>query len=387
MAFYARWVRRSSGGGGSSSSSRPTGPSTGHSDGWTDIRKEIGSAEDGDTVTIDMNGETEVPAEIFEEIAGKDITVELDMGGGVTWTVDGRDVPEDVSLSDLDLGVDMDTSGISVDVINTVTGEYGAVQVSLDHDGAFGFALTLTAPLGRENAGYWANLYHYDEGEEALTFETSARIAADGSAALRMTHASQYAIVIDEKSHALPFEDVGTDAWYSDAVAYVYRNGLMSGTSGSTFSPDAAITRAQLVTILWRMAGSPQVNGLMDFDDVSQDAYYAEAVRWAASEGIAGGYGNGLFGSDDPITREQMAAILYRFAQHMGYDVSIGEDTNILSYTDAPDVSGYAVAALQWACGAGIIRGTGDGSTLTPQGGATRAQAAVILTRFCAQSQ
>ena len=385
VAFYARWVRRSSGGGGSSS--RPTGPSTGHSDGWTDIREEIGSAEDGDTVTIDMNGETEVPAEIFEEIAGKDITVELDMGGGVTWTVDGRDVPEDVSLSDLDLGVDMDTSGISVDVINTVTGEYGAVQVSLDHDGAFGFALTLTAPLGRENAGYWANLYHYDEGEEALTFETSARIAADGSAALRMTHASQYAIVIDEKSHALPFEDVGTDAWYSDAVAYVYRNGLMSGTSGSAFSPDAAITRAQLVTILWRMAGSPQVNYLMDFDDVSQDAYYAEAVRWAASEGIAGGYGNGLFGSDDPITREQMAAILYRFAQHMGYDVSIGEDTNILSYTDAPDVSGYAVAALQWACGAGIIRGTGDGSTLTPQGGATRAQAAVILTRFCAQSQ
>ena len=386
MAFYARWVRRSSSGGGGSSS-RPTGPSTGHSDGWTDIREEIGSAEDGDTVTIDMNGETEVPAEIFEEIAGKDITVELDMGGGVTWTVDGRDVPEDVSLSDLDLGVDMDTSGISVDVINTVTGEYGAVQVSLDHDGAFGFALTLTAPLGRENAGYWANLYHYDEGEETLTFETSARIAADGSAALRMTHASQYAIVIDEKSHALPFEDVGTDAWYSDAVAYVYRNGLMSGTSGSTFSPDAAITRAQLVTILWRMAGSPQVNGLMDFDDVSQDAYYAEAVRWAASEGIAGGYGNGLFGSDDPITREQMAAILYRFAQHMGHDVSIGEDTNILSYTDAPDVSGYAVAALQWACGAGIIRGTGDGSTLTPQGGATRAQAAVILTRFCAQSQ
>ena len=386
MAFYARWVRRSSGGGGSSSS-RPTGPSTGHSDGWTDIREEIGSAEDGDTVTIDMNGETEVPAEIFEEIAGKDITVELDMGGGVTWTVDGRDVPEDTDLSDLDLGVDMDTSGISVDVINTVTGEYGAVQVSLDHDGAFGFALTLTAPLGRENAGYWANLYHYDEGEEALTFETSARIAADGSAALRMTHASQYAIVIDEKSHALPFEDVGTDAWYSDAVAYVYRNGLMSGTSGSTFSPDAAITRAQLVTILWRMAGSPQVNGLMDFDDVSQDAYYTEAVRWAASEGIAGGYGNGLFGSDDPITREQMAAILYRFAQHMGYDVSIGKDTNILSYTDALDVSGYAVAALQWACGAGIIRGTGDGSTLTPQGGATRAQAAVILTRFCAQSQ
>ena len=93
-----------------------------------------------------------------------------------------------------------------------------------------------------------------------------------------------------------------------------------------------------------------------------------------------------MFGPDDPITREQLAVMLHRYAQHEGFDVSIGEDTNILSYADAFDVSGYAVSALQWACGAGIISGTGDGSTLTPQGEATRAQAATVLMRFCEQS-
>ena len=118
-------------------------------------------------------------------------------------------MPAGASLSDLDLGVSLGTDGIAADVINTVTGELGSVQITLAHDGEFGFALTLTAPLGRENAGYWANLYHYDEVNARLVFETSVIIADDGSAALRMTHASQYAIVIDEIDHALPFADVG----------------------------------------------------------------------------------------------------------------------------------------------------------------------------------
>ena len=158
--------RRSSGGG----SSRPTrdeGPSTGDSDGWR-----------------------EVPGSIFEEVAGKDVTVEFDMGD-VTWTVNGQDVPTNTDLSDLDLGVDLGTSGISVDVINTVTGELGSVQITLAHSGEFGFALTLTAPLGKENAGYWANLYHYDEDAKALNYETSAKIDDEGDVALRMTHDSR----------------------------------------------------------------------------------------------------------------------------------------------------------------------------------------------------
>ena len=181
----------------------------------------------------------------------------------------------------------------------------------------------------------------------------------------------------------LPFTDVPEGVWYEDAAAYVYEHGLMAGTSATTFAPDATTSRSMIATILWRMAGSPVVNYAMDYTDVAQGQWYSEAIRWAASEGIVGGYGNGLFGTNDPITREQFAAMLYRFAQEQGYDVSIGENTNILSYTDVADLSEYAISAMQWAVGAGIINGTGDGSTLSPKGQATRAQAAAMLMRCC----
>ena len=181
----------------------------------------------------------------------------------------------------------------------------------------------------------------------------------------------------------LPFTDVSENAWYSEAVRYVYAHGLMEGTSATAFSPDATTSRSMIAAILWRMAGSPVVNYAMDYTDVAQGQWYSEAIRWAASEGIVGGNGNGLFGTNDPITREQFAVMLYRYAQEQGYDVSVGENTNILSYTDAADLAEYAIPAMQWAVGAGLITGTGDGSTLTPQGQATRAQAAVMLMRFC----
>ena len=186
-----------------------------------------------------------------------------------------------------------------------------------------------------------------------------------------------------EISAELPFTDVPEGAWYEDAAAYVYQHGLMAGTSATTFAPDATTSRSMIATILWRIAGSPVVDYAMDFADVPQVQWYSEAVRWAASEGIVSGYGNGTFGTNDSITREQFAAMLYRFAQKQGYDVSVGENTNILSYTDAEDVAEYAIPAMQWAVGAGIISGTGDGSTLSPQGQATSAQAAVMLMQFC----
>ena len=182
---------------------------------------------------------------------------------------------------------------------------------------------------------------------------------------------------------SLPFTDIADNAWYADAVHYVYKHGLMAGTSATTFAPDVTTSRAMIATILWRMAGSPVVNYAMDYTDVAQNQWCSEAIRWATSEGIVGGYGNGLFGTNDPITREQFAVMLWRYAQTEGYDVSVGENTNILSYTDVSDVAEYAIPAMQWACGAGIITGTGDGSALSPQGQATRAQAAVMLTRFC----
>ena len=194
----------------------------------------------------------------------------------------------------------------------------------------------------------------------------------------RVTVEASFAEIAPEP---LPFGDVDDGDWFADAVRFVYESGMMNGVSETDFAPHATTSRSMIVTILYRLEGEPVVDDAMDFTDVAGDAYYAEAVRWAASEGIVGGYGGGLFGAEDAVTREQLAVILYRYAVYKGYDVSIGEDTNILSYADFADLSEYAIPAMQWACGAGIVNGTSE-STLTPQGEATRAQVAAMLMRF-----
>lgn len=178
-----------------------------------------------------------------------------------------------------------------------------------------------------------------------------------------------------------PFDDAGRGDWFYDSVVYVYENGLMDGVSDTLFDPDGTVTRAQLVTMLWRLDGEPSVNYALPFTDVSVGEWYAEAVRWAAGEGIVNGVSETEFAPNAAVTREQLAAILHRYAQHKGYDVSIGESTNILSYSDFASISEYAISAMQWACGEGIITGVTE-STLEPQGTATRAQSAAMLMRF-----
>lgn len=183
-----------------------------------------------------------------------------------------------------------------------------------------------------------------------------------------------------------PFDDVDEAAWYFDAVRYVFENGLLQGTSDTLFSPDLTTTRAMIVTVLWRMAEEPVINYAMTFDDVPEGLWYSEAVRWAAGEGIVTGYDDTRFGPNDAVTREQLAAMLYRYAVSQGRDVSVGEDTNILSYADAFSVSEYAVSALQWACGEGIVTGRDDG-TLSPQDSALRSEFSAMLMRFCGVQQ
>ena len=205
------------------------------------------------------------------------------------------------------------------------------------------------------------------------------RMLTEGVTSVRMT--KNVTVYAGWRRTELPFIDVRGDDWFYDDVAYVYENGLMNGTSETTFSPYISTTRGMIVTILYRMEGKPAVFGACPFTDVKAGAYYERAIVWAAENGIVKGYGNGCFGPDDQITREQMAAILYRYAKNRGLDVSVGENTNILSYDDALDISEYAVPAMQWACGAQIIHGA-DGR-LTPGAKATRAQVAAILHRFC----
>lgn len=363
----------------------PAVPTTPGKDASQQAVDKIESAQGGETVNVDLTtGKTELDKEVFEELSGKDATLEVKVPGGVTWTVNGKDIPAGADLTDLDLSVDMDTGTIPAEAVNSVAGEAGTMQLTVKNDGEFGFTMTLTAPVGAKNAGLWANLYHYDEAAGNLVYTASSLVDRNGYASLPVGSAGQYALVLDGKSHALPFTDLAAGAWYEDSVAYVYRHDLMSGFSEATFGPNAALSRAQLCQILYNMEGRPAVTGGGSFSDLADGAWYTDAVTWAASQGIVDGYGGGLFGPDDNITREQLASILYRYAQARGDDVSVGEDTNILSYSDAADVAGYAVSAMQWACGAGVITGISE-SALAPRGEATRAQTAAMLMRFCEQ--
>ena len=176
------------------------------------------------------------------------------------------------------------------------------------------------------------------------------------------------------------FSDVKTSAWYHEDVQYVSENGLMKGTGENLFSPDATTTRGMIVTILYRLEAEPSPTGACPFQDVASGKYYEKAIAWAAENGIVSGFSADTFGPDQNITREQMAAILYRYATYKKYDVSTAGDLS--KFPDADKVSSYAVDAMKWANAAGLINGSNDGK-LYPAGNATRAQVAAILTRFC----
>ncbi len=177
----------------------------------------------------------------------------------------------------------------------------------------------------------------------------------------------------------LPFADVSSSDWFYNDVRYVYEKGIMDGTGADRFSPNAPLTRAMIVTILYRMAGSPSVSGSSDFTDVAAGKWFAKAVAWAAANGIVNGYGSGLFGPNDPVTREQLAAILYRYAVYGGM-TAVTLEENLGGFADTAQLSAYAIQAMNWAVGQGLINGSG--SNLVPKAQATRAQVAAIIHRY-----
>ena len=178
-----------------------------------------------------------------------------------------------------------------------------------------------------------------------------------------------------------PFTDVDTAKWYHLSVDYVLTHKMMNGVSSRAFAPNANLTRGMLVQILYNLEGKPKGTAA-NFSDVQADAWYAEAVGWAATNKVVTGYADGTFRPNAAVTREQAAAILYRYAQSKDIDVSVGENTNILSYVDVQQASEYAIPALQWAVGAGVLNGKND-SRLAPTGTATRAEIAAIMQRWC----
>ena len=177
------------------------------------------------------------------------------------------------------------------------------------------------------------------------------------------------------------FTDVNAGAWYADAVDFVVSNGIMNGVSETSFAPNAPCTRAMVVTMVWRMAGAPAVDDPMPYTDVPEGRWYTEAIRWAASTGAVNGTSEDTFAPDAPVTREQLAAILYRYAQARGKGFT-GAWMFPLDYSDAADVSRWADEAMHWMTMHGVITGMGDG-TLAPKANATRAQIATMFMRFC----
>lgn len=234
-----------------------------------------------------------------------------------------------------------------------------------------------------KNKGTTIDLAQYAPTKSGATFEgwyadkgltkkiTSVKLDANTTVYAKWTEAPV---------SGLPFKDVKTADWFYNDVKYVYEKGMMAGTAADVFAPNATTTRAMIVTILYRLEGSPAVTGTSAFVDVPAGQWYTDAVNWAAANQIVKGTSATTFAPNDSITREQMAAILYRYAQYKGYDVT--KKADLSGYSDNSQVSAYAKDALAWANAAKLINGVTN-TTLAPQGNATRAQVSAILHRFC----
>ena len=222
----------------------------------------------------------------------------------------------------------------------------------------------------------------YQVGSVAVTDRFGDPVAvteqADGTYTFVMPN-GQVTVTVTFAEAPLPFPDVTEGDWFYDAVRYAYETGLMDGVGDNLFAPNSQTTRAQLVTILYRLAGEPEPGGDSGFSDVAAGTWYTDAVAWAAENGIVNGVNDTEFAPGDDLTRQQLVTILYRYAESKGYDVSASADLS--GYPDAGQVQDYAQPAMAWAVAEGIVEGV-DG-TLNPAGNATRAQIATILMRFC----
>ena len=222
----------------------------------------------------------------------------------------------------------------------------------------------------------------YQVGSVAVTDRFGEAVAvtenADGTYTFTMPN-GQVTVTVTFEQAPLPFPDVTEGDWFYDAVRYAYENGLMDGVEDNRFAPNSATTRAQLVTILYRLEGQPTVSGNLPFTDVETGIWYTDAILWAAQNGIVNGVNDTEFAPGDEITRQQLVTILYRYAEAKGCDVSASADLS--GYPDAGQVQDYAQPAMAWAVAEGIVEGM-DGN-LNPAGNASRAQIATILMRFC----
>ena len=371
-------------GGSSNSSPSYTPPQTATQQAVSSIQ----SARPGSTVNMNLPaGKAVVEAGVLKNLAGRQVTLNVQTGD-IIWTIQGMDVPSGTSLNKLDLSVDTKATAVPDQVVRSVAGTSRTAQFSLAHNGAFGFNAQLSMKTEKRNIGLWANLYYYNPASRALEFQHASQVDSAGRMSFPFQHASDYVVIFDKTKHKTapsiawsnPFRDVAQGAWYYDSVAYVHQNGLFSGTSAASFSPNAVTTRGQIVSILYNLAGSPTVRSGNTFRDVPSSAYYANAVEWAAAMGLTSGTGSGLFLPDAPVTREQLAVFLSQYAKQHG--VELAGSSSLQRFSDYRSASNYAQQPLAWAVSQGLLSGFEDGS-LRPRSPATRAQTASILRQLC----
>ncbi len=244
-----------------------------------------------------------------------------------------------------------------------------------------GASLTLSLPytLGEGENPSDVKVWYLNDAGELIQINGTYN-ASTGLVSFSTDHLSYYVVGYSETDKwNNPFKDVSEDDWYYEAVEFAVTNGLFTGTSDTTFSPDMPMTRAMLVTVLYRLEGDPAVTGINSFTDAADGQWYTNAVLWASGNSIVAGYGDGRFGINDKVTREQLATILYRYAKYKGYDVSAS--ASLSGYADAGNIRDWASRAIKWAVAEGLITGV-TSAALDPSGSATRAQVATIFMRF-----
>lgn len=346
--------------------------------GFTSLRGAVDDVKEGQTIVL--------MADNLSAVVGREVSFKVDMNGhtGLDLTADSgysMSVSEDGTYTFTRTGGGSSSGGgggssSSTNAVSVAAADNGSVSVS-PRNASEGATVTITVT---PDAGYELDtltVTDADGNNVSLTRESATRYTftmPDSKVTVKASFTE-----ITEQPADLPFGDIASSAWYAEAVRYVYENGMMNGTSANTFSPNATTNRAMIVTILYRLENEPAASA-SGFTDVAAGSYYADAVAWAAANGIVNGVSETSFAPNAPVTREQLAAILYRYAQLKGYDVTASGSLN--GYADASQTSSYAVAAMQWANAEGLISGISS-TVLDPQGSATRAQVATILMRFC----
>ncbi len=343
------------------------------------LEQQVKNAPEGSTVKTTLSQGQQVDAKTLEALAGRDVKLEVKTGD-VTLRIDGKDVPKDAELPPLTARGVLDGDAVPQEKVEGLSAGLESRTLSLEGQEEFGYPVTVLLSLP-EQKGQYLNLYRYEENSlygpgkgKMLVFQQSVRVPEDGKVELRLEQGGDYVMLFDQLSHKTPFLDVSSDDWFQEDVRFVWRMGWMEGMENGDFAPNQTLTRAQLMQILYNQAGCPEVAGQGDFSDVAEISWYWEAVQWGAQQGVTQGYEDGSFRPNEPISRQQLAVMLYRF--HQG-----AEGGSLEGFADAGQVASWAEEAMEWAVGQGIVGGM-EGDILAPQGNATRAQSAAVLCRL-----